>query len=1190
MRSVLGRVSASFLIVLSSIAVTEAQQQGGRGSDKSRTDRAAAAAGGVVTSEDFDGVPKFVWAARAMPGPAGATHDSAARWHLQQFARALDVTPGDVAAAETVAVHTLNSGDVIVEFRQRLAGVEVMGSRVKVLMRGDDHQLVAISGRPRPTGGAEPRWPRSRQEALGRALAAQFGAQISASSIAIETAVTGEERFRLAKGFGIEMSEAAAVRPVMFPVGGRLVAAYMTEFYAGPSDSVDGAAFRYVIAADDGRVLERRDLTVSEKPKDRPTPNPPALDEFDYRVYAEPFNQRPLDGPQQNLSPHPTGVPDGTTSPLLPANFVSMRGFNHPPSGVSDPWLPADATETNGNNADAYVDLGAPDGLTPGKDFRADITAPRTFGRTYDTNLGPRANDDQSKAAIQNAFYTVNWLHDYWYDSGFDEVAGNAQASNYGRGGVEGDPMRVEVQDNFEGGSRNNANMSTPSDGTRPRMQMFTWTGPETASLTLTPGGGFAPNTAAFGPPNFNVTGQLVVVNDGTATPPASPTDACEPLVGTFTGRIVIADRGTCAFTVKAANAQAAGAIGIIIANNVAGPAPGLGGTDPTITIAVLSVSQTDGAAVKALIAAGAVTARMVRQSFTGTERDGAIDNTVVAHEWGHYLHHRLADCGQFQCAAMSEGWGDFVALHTIARDGDNLNGTFALATYATSAFDPNSAYFGIRRVPYSVDFTKNAFTFKHIVSGVALPSGPPTMPGGDNAEVHNAGEIWTTMLWEGYVALQKARAPRESFDDIRRRMADYVVAGLKMAPTDATYTEQRDAILGAAASAARRDPDDDKEAKRERRAAAGDLLTLAKAFAKRGAGTCAVSPARDSVNFAGVVESFDVRPRIGIGDVRVEEDRSCDRDGFVDAGERGTIVVPVMNAGPVDMLNTTVTIEIVSPTSGVSVKRSDSDRIARIATFSTKEARIAFEVDRAFASIGQLTFKVTVSNDESCEPLVTRDAVHAWINVDDVPNSSNVDTVESPSPLWTAAGVDAADVWSRTEFTPFDRAWFGLDSGSASDTWLTSPALNVGTGAPFVISFDHRFGFEADASTAPPTFFDGGVIEISRDGGTTWEDISTLRDPGYGGTLFVGSGNTLGGRRAFVGRNAAFPAREPLTLDLGTALAGQTIRIRFRIGTDAAASDYGWEIDNIGFQGITNLPFSQFFADRSICRGVPTK
>jgi hypothetical protein len=219
----------------------------------------------------------------------------------------------------------------------------------------------------------------------------------------------------------------------------------------------------------------------------------------------------------------------------------------------------------------------------------------------------------------------------------------------------------------------------------------------------------------------------------------------------------------------------------------------------------------------------------MFRRSFTGTERDGALDNTVGAHEWGHYLHHRLAHGGQFQCGAMSEGWGDFIAPHTIARDGDNLNGTYALATYGTFAFDPYSGYFGIRRVPYSVDFTRSALTFKHIGDGVVLPA-VPTLPGGANSEVHNAGEIWTTMLWEAYVALQKARGARESFDGIRRRMADYVVAGLKMAPGDATYTEQRDAILGAAAAAAQRDPDDDKDAKRERRAAAGDLLTLARA------------------------------------------------------------------------------------------------------------------------------------------------------------------------------------------------------------------------------------------------------------------------------------------------------------------------------------------------------------------------
>jgi hypothetical protein len=114
-------------------------------------------------------------------------------------------------------------------------------------------------------------------------------------------------------------------------------------------------------------------------------------------------------------------------------------------------------------------------------------------------------------------------------------------------------------------------------------------------------------------------------------------------------------------------------------------------------------------------------------------------------------------------------------------------------------------------------------------------------------------------------------------------------------------------------------------------------------------------------------------------------------------------------------------------------------------------------------------------------------------------------------------------------------------------------------------------------------------MIEISRNGGP-WQDISTVVEPGYGGTLFAGSGNPLGGRRAFVGRSASFPARDHLTLNLGAGFAGQTVRIRFRIGTDEAAADYGWEIDNIAFQGITNLPFSEFIADLSKCRGVPKK
>jgi hypothetical protein len=250
-------------ILVSSIAVTEAQQRPARGPDRSRVDKVADA-GGVIASSDADGVPKFVWAAGARPGPSGGRHEDAARWHLRQFAKAFDVTPAEVDATSTLGVHALSSGDVIVELRQQLGGLDVLGSEVKVLMRSD-HELVAISGRPRATGAAQPRFAQSREDALAAALSDRFGSLIPAVSIETVTLAGGEQRFQIAPNPTLHMSEPAPVRAVLFPANGQLVAAYVTEFYAGTSDAPDGEAFRYVVAADDGRVLERRSLTVSAR-------------------------------------------------------------------------------------------------------------------------------------------------------------------------------------------------------------------------------------------------------------------------------------------------------------------------------------------------------------------------------------------------------------------------------------------------------------------------------------------------------------------------------------------------------------------------------------------------------------------------------------------------------------------------------------------------------------------------------------------------------------------------------------------------------------------------------------------------------------------------------------------------------------------------------------------------------------
>src|SRR6185436_17979071 len=177
-----------------------------------------------------------------------------------------------------------------------------------------------------------------------------------------------------------------------------------------------------------------------------------------------------------------------------------------------DPWLPADAITTLGNNVDAFADINAPAGFSPG-DVRPAVTAGRTFDLRHDPTAEPLANVTQSKAAAVNVFFVTNWLHDWYYDSGFTEATGNAQVDNFGRGGVDGDPLIAHAQANAIGGSRNNANIATPDDGASPNMNMFLWTGKATTSLA-TPTG--TPSSLGFvnGPRNFDVTGVVALAQD----------------------------------------------------------------------------------------------------------------------------------------------------------------------------------------------------------------------------------------------------------------------------------------------------------------------------------------------------------------------------------------------------------------------------------------------------------------------------------------------------------------------------------------------------------------------------------------------------------------------------------------------------------------------------------------------------
>jgi hypothetical protein len=82
---------------------------------------------------------------------------------------------------------------------------------------------------------------------------------------------------------------------------------------------------------------------------------------------------------------------------------------------------------------------------------------------------------------------------------------------------------------------------------------------------------------------------------------------ACTPLNATnaaaVNGKIALIDRGSCDFVVKTKNAQNAGALGVIIADNAAGsPPPDLAGVDPTITIPTVRITLADGNTFKSAL------------------------------------------------------------------------------------------------------------------------------------------------------------------------------------------------------------------------------------------------------------------------------------------------------------------------------------------------------------------------------------------------------------------------------------------------------------------------------------------------------------------------------------------------------------------------------------------------------------
>jgi Zn-dependent metalloprotease len=153
----------------------------------------------------------------------------------------------------------------------------------------------------------------------------------------------------------------------------------------------------------------------------------------------------------------------GATNPADARTVVSFDGnATASPSG----WVTTPGNKTVGNNAVAATDLDG-NNTVGANETQPTANASNSFDFPFST-----ASDAAGfkAASVTNAFFYVNDWHDRTYALGFTEAAGNFQTNNFGKGGAQADAVNVDSQD---GSGTNNANFSTPPDGSKPRMQMF---------------------------------------------------------------------------------------------------------------------------------------------------------------------------------------------------------------------------------------------------------------------------------------------------------------------------------------------------------------------------------------------------------------------------------------------------------------------------------------------------------------------------------------------------------------------------------------------------------------------------------------------------------------------------------------------------------------------------------------------
>ncbi|HEY9283054.1 MAG TPA: T9SS-dependent M36 family metallopeptidase [Pyrinomonadaceae bacterium] len=737
--------------------------------------------------------------ARHLTGPNPGRPSDIALGHLKRNRHKLGVDEADLEELKvTDEYRSGHNGVTHIYLRQQLGGIEVAGAEAGTNVARDG-SVINLHGsfvkglRASANRRAPALSPAEAVEAAARHLELTLTEPLDI----LEAGGGPARRTTLSRG-GISL-DPIGVRLVYQPVGESSVRlAWSVEIH-----QADGQhAWDIKVDAENGDVLAGDDLVdhdnwggsfapdlarnrnlaavaAAARPASRsPAALPTAGDGSAYNVFAYPF-ESPSDG--------------GRTLVTNPADLLASPFGWHDTNGAAGPEF----TRTRGNNVHAYTDINSDNVADAGSD--PDGGPSLRFDSPLNQGAGPAA---YRPAAVTNLFYWNNIIHDVFYRYGFDEMSGNFQINNYGRGPAvaplgDNDDVRAEAQD---GSGLNNANFFTPADGQRPRMQMFVWTNPIPNLVTVTVNapsavaGDYRASHALFGPQvtNAGTTAPVVLALDSDQGTGPSPNDACTVITNAaeVSGKIALVERGSCAFPQKVANLQAAGAVAVIVTNNVPGD-PGLMNFTPPVpplNIPAIMVSLDTGNLLRANLP---LTATLSADQHL-VNRDSDFDAGIIAHEYGHGISNRLTGGRNVvnclgNAEQMGEGWSDFLGLVLTTDPADTPTTPRGVATYVV--FEPPGG--GIRPTPYTTDFAVNPSTYISLMDTTNI------------SQPHGVGYVWATMLWEMYWNLVKAHGYNPNVYDSwqtggNNLAIQLVMDGMKLQPCRPGFVDGRDAILQA--------------------------------------------------------------------------------------------------------------------------------------------------------------------------------------------------------------------------------------------------------------------------------------------------------------------------------------------------------------------------------------------------------